>query len=182
MSLMIKLWCYFYSINIGPRTKIKYLTLLSRPKGELKIGSDCVISCKISYDRNEGKINIGDNCFIGQSHLIAANSIVIENDVIISWGVTIVDHNSHSMFSKDRKNDVIDWEHGQKDWTNVKIKSVTVKQGAWIGFNASILKGVTIGKNAIVGANSVVTKDVPEGSIVAGNPARVIRKKEDKYE
>ena len=54
-------------------------------------------------------------------------------------------------------------------------KPIVIKDKAWIGFNSIILKGVTIGEGAIVGAGSVVTKDVPPYTIVAGNPARIVR-------
>lgn len=97
------------------------------------------------------------------------------DDVVISWGVTIVDHNSHSLSWPERANDVLDWGRGTKDWQNVKIAQVQIDNKVWIGFNAIILKGVAIGEGAIVAAGAVVTKDVPPYSVVAGNPARVIR-------
>lgn len=58
---------------------------------------------------------------------------------------------------------------------NVYTKPVVIRRGAWIGASAVILPGVTVGGNAIVGAGSIVTKDVPDNTIVAGNPARIIR-------
>lgn len=54
-------------------------------------------------------------------------------------------------------------------------KSVLVKEGSWIGANSVILPGVTIGRNSVVGAGSIVTKDVPDFTLVAGNPAKMIR-------
>jgi acetyltransferase-like isoleucine patch superfamily enzyme len=74
-----------------------------------------------------------------------------------------------------RANDVTDWLAGRKDWTNVAISPVRVCDKVWVGFGASILPGVTIGEGAIVGAASVVTRDVAPWTVVAGNPARVIR-------
>ncbi|MDP5158573.1 MAG: hypothetical protein NWQ07_08360 [Flaviramulus sp.] len=62
-----------------------------------------------------------------------------------------------------------------KDWSNVKSSPIVVKNKVWIGFNSIILKGVIIGEGAIVGAGSVVTIDVPDWTVVAGNPAKVIR-------
>ncbi|MBD8084298.1 acyltransferase [Chryseobacterium sp. GCR10] len=102
---------------------------------------------------------------------------------MFSWGCTVVDNNSHSIYWKDRQNDVTDWKKGldekrvgaYKDWSNVKEEKVIIKDKAWIGFNSIILKGVTIGEGSIVGAGSVVTKSVPDWTIVGGNPAKIIR-------
>lgn len=55
------------------------------------------------------------------------------------------------------------------------LKSVRIKQGAWLGVNVTVLPGVTIGENAIVGAGAVVTKDVPANTVVAGVPAKILR-------
>jgi len=62
------------------------------------------------------------------------------------------------------------------DW---KVETTLVKKGASIGSGATILSHVTVGENAIIGAGSVVTKDVPANTIIAGNPARFIRKLEE---
>ncbi|MBD2017959.1 acyltransferase [Microcoleus sp. FACHB-53] len=128
----------------------------------------------LKFDRENARISIGKKTFINGS-IIAAKSIEIGDDVMISWGVTIVDHNSHSLSFSQRADDVVNWRVGKKDWTHVKIAPVKISSKVWIGFNSVILKGVTIGEGAIVGAGSVVTKDVPAWTIVAGNPARVIR-------
>jgi galactoside O-acetyltransferase len=70
---------------------------------------------------------------------------------------------------------VRDWARGRKEWDHIAHAPVAISNRAWIGFNVSILKGVTIGEGAVVGACSVVTRDVPPYSLVAGNPARVVR-------
>lgn len=57
-----------------------------------------------------------------------------------------------------------------------QVKSIHIKKNAWIGIGSTILPGITIGENAVVGAGSVVTKDVPDNSIVAGNPAKFIKR------
>jgi len=102
---------------------------------------------------------------------------------MFSWGCTVVDNNSHSIKWSEREMDVLDWKKGldenrighYKDWSNVKEDEVIIKDKAWIGFNVTILKGVTIGEGSIVGAGSVVTKDVPDWTIVAGNPSKIIK-------
>jgi galactoside O-acetyltransferase len=101
------------------------------------------------------------------------------HDVIVSWGVTIVDHNSHALAWRDRMNDVSQWAIGQKCWDNVKVAPVKIGDRVWIGFGASILKGVTVGEGSIVAAGAMVTRDVPPYCIVGGNPARLIRELED---
>src|SRR5690606_21427286 len=112
----------------------------------LELGSNSLIHCRFSFDRPSAVIKVGNRCFIGKSQLVAAELIEIEDDVIISWGVTIVDHDSHALEAKDRKKDVDSWRTDEKDWSMVKIFPVTLRRGCWIGFNASILKGVTIGQ------------------------------------
>ena len=149
----------------------------------LKIGENSNIQGNFVVESEKGLISIGNRTFIGGGTFICTKEIEIGNDVMFSWGCTVVDNNSHSAKWSERKNDVLDWKRGldenkigaYKDWSNVKEDKVTIKDKAWIGFNSIILKGVTIGEGSIVGAGSVVTKDVPDWTIVGGNPAKVIR-------
>lgn len=114
-------------------------------------------------------IILGDNVSIGDdSHITSINKIVIGNGVLTGKKVLITD-NAHGQFSD----------------TDLKLKPlerkmyskgpVVINDNVWIGEKASILAGVTIGKGSVVAANSVVTKDVPNFSLVAGCPAKVIK-------
>ena len=141
----------------------------------LSIGTGSIIQANIRFEDRNGEIRIGNRTYIGKSDLVCYRSIVIGNDVIMSWGITITDHDSHSLDWEHRKTDVLDWGMGKKDWAHVAHAPVVIRDKAWIGFNVSILKGVTIGEGAVVGACSVVTRDVPPYSVAAGNPARLIR-------
>jgi len=162
------------NFQIGSGCRIDYWRLRSL-NGFLSIGKESDIHCRIDFDSPSGRVLIGERCYIGASHFVCHSKIEIEDDVIISWGVTIVDHNSHSVDWKYRKNDVSDWKIGKKDWNNVTILPVHIGKKSWIGFGATILKGVTIGEGAVIGAKAVVTKDVLPYTVVAGNPAKVIK-------
>jgi UDP-2-acetamido-3-amino-2,3-dideoxy-glucuronate N-acetyltransferase len=105
-------------------------------------------------------VKIGKNCRI-QSHTFICDGVTIESDVFIGHGV---------MFCNDKYPKV-----QNPDW---KLERNLVKRGASIGNGAVILPGVTIGERALVGAGSVVTRDVPANMIVVGNPARVLRRRE----
>jgi acetyltransferase-like isoleucine patch superfamily enzyme len=147
------------------------------------VGNNSLVNGHFVIENNNGKIVIGNNTFIGGGMFISICSIEIGNDVMFSWGCTVIDNNAHSLKSSERQNDVIDWKRGidenkigaYKNWDNVKFAPIKICDKAWIGFNSIILKGVTIGEGAIVGAGSVVTKDVPPYAVVAGNPAKIIK-------
>ena len=166
-------------VTISPRTKVAYRKILLGQDCALSIGSGSIVEAAIRFDRPGGVVRIGERTFVGASTLVCAEAIEVGDDVLISWGCTIVDHNSHALVWKDRRRDVENWYEGTKDWTQVERAAVRVGNKAWIGFNVIVLKGVTIGEGAIVGAGSVVTRDVPAFTIVAGNPARPIRELEE---
>jgi acetyltransferase-like isoleucine patch superfamily enzyme len=162
-------------VELGKGCQVEWRFVRLRNNCRLIIGHDSIFSATTRFERDGAEIVIGDRCFIGRSNLICYTRITIGDDVIMSWGITVVDHNSHSVVTTERSSDVKDWKSGFKNWSNVKSLPVNIHDKAWIGFNAILLKGVTVGQGAIVGAGAVVTKDVPAYCVVAGNPARVIR-------
>ncbi|MBD2260787.1 acyltransferase [Pseudanabaena sp. FACHB-2040] len=141
---------------------------------QLTVGEQSQVLASIIFDKENASISIGHRSFVN-GVLIAAQSIDVGNDVLISWNVTVVDHDSHSIVFSQRSQDAVDWLTSKKDWTPVKIAPVKICDKAWVGFNSIILKGITIGEGAVIGAGSVVTKDIPAWTVAAGNPARVIR-------
>lgn len=109
---------------------------------------------------------IGANCKI-QSHTFICEGVTIEDDVFVSHNVTFInDRFPRATTAAGRLKKDADW----------MCEPTVVKRGASIGSSATLLCGITVGENAIVGAGSVVTKDVPANTIVAGNPARVVKK------
>jgi acetyltransferase-like isoleucine patch superfamily enzyme len=174
LSNATKLLLNNQSINIHRSSTISMMRVQLKQNCVINVDEQSQVEGAILFDKENASISIGKRVFINGS-LIAAQRIEIGDDVLVSWGVTIVDHNSHAISFSQRVNDVTDWKLGKKDWSNVKVAPIKISNKVWIGFNSIILKGVSIGEGAIVGAGSVVTKDVPAWTIVGGNPARVIR-------
>ena len=110
-------------------------------------------------------VKIGKNCKIS-SHTFICEGVTIEDNVFVGHNVTFVNDMYPRATGKDGGLQT------EEDWVCVPT---LVRQGASIGSSATLLCGITVGENAIVGAGSVVTKDVPPGSIVAGNPAKFLR-------
>jgi len=163
---------------IGQGTRLDGASLTARdPTGcVLAIGDECLIECSIVLEKSRSRVHIGSRTQVGGGTLLdAACDIHIGDDVLIAFGALIMDHNSHSLAFRDRSHDVEGWLRGQKDWTHVERAPVTIGDKAWVGARAIILKGVSVGEGAIVAAGSIVTKDVPAWTIVAGNPAQVVR-------
>lgn len=150
----------------------------------IKIGDGCMIFGNFYIERSEAKITVGNDTFLGGSSFIAAEEIEIGNNVMFSWGCTVIDTNAHSLNHNLRRNDVQQWKASidkgtpgsLKNWGDIESKKIIIKDNAWIGFNSIILKGVTIGEGAVVAAGSVITKDVEDFTLVGGNPAKQIKK------
>ena len=109
---------------------------------------------------------IGEYCKIS-SHSFICEGVTIEAGVFIGHGVTFVNDRY------PRATNASGQLQGEKDWD---CQNTLIKRGASVGSGATILGGITVGEKAIVGAGSVVTKDVPTCTVVAGNPARVLKK------
>jgi UDP-2-acetamido-3-amino-2,3-dideoxy-glucuronate N-acetyltransferase len=128
--------------------------------------------CRIDDNTKIGPfVEIQKNAFIGKrckisSHTFICEGVTIENDVFVGHGVMFI--NDKYPRSTNVSGELQTEEDGE-------VVSTIVKQGASIGSNATLLCGITVGSGSIVGAGSVVTRDVPDKTVVAGNPARVIR-------
>jgi acetyltransferase-like isoleucine patch superfamily enzyme len=127
-----------------------------------QIGDETKIGAFVEIQKNA---SIGRRCKIS-SHTFICEGVTIEDNVFVGHGVTFVND------SFPRATTPSGELQTQSDW---KVETTLVKKGASIGSGATILSNVTIGERAIVGAGAVVTRDVPAGTIVVGNPARVLR-------
>lgn len=125
-----------------------------------------------------GKIIIEEDVHIGPFSTIGAKDLVhIKKLSMISTKVDIIDNNNHPVHPEDRV--FMNIEGGKpelKIWKYSESSAIIIGQNTWIGKNSLILKGVIVEDNSIVAANAVVTKNVPKECIVAGNPAKIVKK------
>jgi acetyltransferase-like isoleucine patch superfamily enzyme len=144
----------------------------------IEIGDDCLIEGTLVTETDGSRIKIGNNVYIGGGTLLdCVISIQIEDDVLIAYQNILADSDNHNVDYEIRKKDLADWRNGGKhDWITTNSAPIKISKGAWIGARCIILKGVTIGEGAVIGAGSVVTKDVPDWTMVAGNPARIVKR------
>lgn len=134
--------------------------------GKINIESTNYFSENCSIEAIGGKINIRNNCFFNNGiKIVSMCEIEIGNNCLFGPGVLIYDHD-HKF---KEKNSLIR-EQG------FKKEKVVIEDDVWIGANVVITRGVTIGKHSVIGANSVVTKNISEYTVVAGNPASLIKK------
>lgn len=161
-------------------------SLKTNTDDKVVIGKDCLLGVSIVSEGNGVNFKFGDRVYIGKSQIICKTGIEFESNILVAWGVTFYDHDSHSLDYTLRREDITqqleDFKNNNgnyvktKDWSIVNTKPIKVCKDSWIGMNAVILKGVTIGEGAVVAACSVVTKDVPPFTVVAGNPAKEVKK------
>ena len=130
------------------------------------IGDECKIGTFVEIQKG---VEIGNNVKIS-SHSFICEGVSIQDEVFIGHGVMFINDRYPRATAADGALQT------EEDW---QLISTMVARRASIGSNATILCGVTIGEGAIVGAGSVVTQDVPAHMIVAGNPARILRKVPD---
>jgi len=127
-----------------------------------QIGDETKIGAFVEIQKNA---SVGHRCKIS-SHTFVCEGVTIEDNVFIGHGVTFINDSYPRATTSGGELQT------EKDW---RVETTVVKRGASIGSGSTILSNLVIGENAIVGAGSVVTHDVPANTIVAGNPARVLR-------
>ncbi|HYW38867.1 MAG TPA: acyltransferase [Terriglobales bacterium] len=150
--------CIAPDVKLGKGVKLaKFINLYG-----CEVGDNTKIGAFVEIQKNA---KVGQNCKIS-SHTFICEGVTLEDDVFIGHGVTFI-------------NDIYPRATApggglqtEKDW---KVEPTLIKRGASVGSGATILANLTVGENAMVGAGSVVTRSVPANSIVAGNPARVLR-------
>jgi acetyltransferase-like isoleucine patch superfamily enzyme len=127
-----------------------------------EVGDETKIGAFVEIQKNA---RVGRRCKIS-SHTFICEGVHIEDNVFIGHSVTFIND------SYPRATTAEGELQTAKDW---KVERTLIKKGASIGSGTTILSNIVVGENAIVGAGSVVTRDVPANTIVAGNPAKVMR-------
>jgi acetyltransferase-like isoleucine patch superfamily enzyme len=170
-SAVFKIGGYLKGLLYWPRLKdfelirVHGFPKMKKHNGSVSIGRRTTIwpgvkFAAVSKDpARPAEIRIGSHSSIGDNIQIhCCERVTIGDYVLISWGVNIVEYNYHNTVDNA-----------------IRTAPITIEDRVWIGCNVIVLSGVTIGTGSIVAAGSVVTKNVPSHSLVAGNPARVIR-------
>ena len=147
-------------LNSRPASQREIRHILNDVTGQ-KIDDSVEIRLPIRSDYG-ANLKIGKQVFINSGAMFTdLGGIELEDKVLVGPNVTITSVN-HPLDPEKR--------HG------VELKAVLIKENAWLGANATILPGVTVGENAVVAAGAVVSKDVPANTVIAGVPAKVIKK------
>lgn len=156
-----------------------YPYIFKTGKGSIRIGNNCTFRSdpmsnmlgltQRTYivSKYRGKISIGNNVGISGATVYSWSSIKIGNHTRIGSGSKIMDTDFHPLDAVQRKNE---------DNEKAKTAPIVIGENVFIGCNCIILKGTVLGDNCIVGAGSVVHGRFPDNCVIAGNPAKIIKK------
>lgn len=182
-SNLPKLFYKLNKISYGKGLKLIGWPFLFRyPQASLELGKRVAINSSffsnllglyqrtIMIARGTGKIHVGDDVGISGSTIYARREITIGNHVLIGANTKILDNDFHPLETEARN---------AGDFSKLTCKPVRIGNNVFIGCNCLILKGTEIGEGSIVGAGSVVCGKFPANVVIAGNPAKVIRKLEE---
>lgn len=180
-DIIYTMWIRNFIGHVGENSRVAYpCSLQGGGEKHIIIGDHtniqgyCIIGCHVTYlgQKYSPTIKIGDNCKIGEyCHITSCNNIIIGDGLLTGRFVTITD-NAHGGLN-EQESVVPPYER------RLQSKGeVILGRNVWIGDKVTILPNVHIGNNVIIAANAVVSSDVPDNSVVAGIPARIVRKME----
>jgi len=167
-------WCRLFArrVRIGSRFRVTK-RFVPRGPGRIVIGDDVLVHggahpVTVFTHAPEAEIRIGRNVFLNGTRFGASTRIEVGDDAILA-DCRIMDTDFHSIWPDRQSPDAI-----------VEAAPVVIEPNVWVAAGAMVLKGVRIGRNSVVAAGAVVISDVPPDSVVAGNPARVVKDLRDR--
>lgn len=179
-SELPKLWLRINGVSYGKKLKmVGWPGIFRYPSASIKLGDQVKINSNffsnllglyqrmIIVARGTGKIEIGNRVGMSGSTIYARESIVIGDDSLIGANCKILDNDFHPIDPQERRRGSLE---------KLKTKPVVIGKNVFIGCNSIILKGTVLGDNCVVGAGSVVSGQFESGCVIAGNPARVVKK------
>ena len=127
-----------------------------------------------------GRVKLGKCALVHGARIICDSEIIIGDYALLSWNVVLMDTYRVPFNVSERRKELelVPTRQPRLADADVPARPVRVERNVWIGFDSCVLPGVTIGEGSVIGARSVVAEDVPPYAVVAGNPARVIRRLE----
>lgn len=187
-SNFFKVFLKMGKVKYGKHLLLKGIPCIFNKKGaEIFLGDNCVIKSSFLsnlvglYSRTiivtrdaSAKIEIGNNVGISGATIYARKAISIGDNTCIGGNVKILDNDFHPLDWESRNALLMNPEGGDRS-DLIPTKPISIGANCFIGCNAIILKGSKIGDNCVIGAGSVVSGEFPNNSVVAGNPARVIK-------
>lgn len=172
----IQLKIFNPEVSLGPGVIVDYKTVVISKGNKITLGENVYIRsdsrgyqagmpfpATLLTDVKNATISIGSNTRIVGAYIHAQDSIVMGKNCLIASGVNILDSNGHQVYSTNR---TVNRDTPEK---------IVLGDNVWVGINAIILKGTTIGSNSIVAAGSVVKGTFPDNTLIAGNPAKVVK-------
>jgi acetyltransferase-like isoleucine patch superfamily enzyme len=163
-------------------TSFSFLLYRSEQSTGVTIGHGASMYMGTMFDvGRDGRVTLGDYALVNGARIICAKEIAIADHALISWNVVLMDCYGVSLDPAVRREEVraSATTLPRRLDGHAAARPVRIGRAAWIGFDSCILPGVTVGDGAIVGARSVVMHDVEPFTIVAGNPARLVRRLTD---
>ncbi|WP_242053899.1 acyltransferase [Nostoc sp. FACHB-888] len=147
----------------------------------LRLGKGSAVYKDTMFDiGSRAQVKVGEYALIHGARIVCDAELKIGNYALISWQVVLMD-TYRLPFDIAKRRKILEralCQLSQFSNADVPVQPIWIQDNVWIGFDSCILPGVTIGEGAIVGARSVVSEDVPPYTVVAGNPARIVRQLE----